>query len=422
MANLQELYRKYGLEVIQEEADRITLQTATSIDNIDLLRDEIAFFSGKSVDIQTVEFSVGRAHTPIEKLPFLSSVDTALTFGFQHGASDIHFEKYDSHCRVRYRIDGILLSTFRIRESEYPSILNKIKIQAGLDISEKRLPQDGRIVFKASSENVELRVSTIPALRGEKVVLRYLRSDAEKLRLERIGLNDEQLKFLTKKLNNPSGLILVSGPTGSGKTTTLYSVLTHLNNGLNNIVSIEDPVEYTFEGINQVQLKESIGLTFPKALRSFLRQDPDIIMVGEIRDLDTAQMAIRASLTGHLVLSTIHANSTVGVVNRLVDMGIPYYQVKSALRLAVSQRLVRTYCPKCRGAGCEECYETGYKGRKAVFEFFDPQELNNIENASKLGAQVFNFKGGGMKDQLKALINLGATSQEAIQPIFDEFE
>jgi general secretion pathway protein E/type IV pilus assembly protein PilB len=309
------------------------------------------------------------------------------------GSSDIHIEIYDDKCRIRIRIDGLLIERYALSKSEYPTIINKIKIEADCDIAEKRLPQDGRIKFTSEGIKIDIRVSILPTMHGEKIVLRLLNNDAAHIDMERLGFSDIQRQHYMEGVKKPHGILLISGPTGSGKTTTLYATLKLLNKTTNNILTIEDPIEYTLEGINQVQLKEDIGLTFASALRTFLRQDPDIIMLGEIRDGETAQMAVRAALTGHLVLSTIHTNSAWGTVARLIDMGLPPFLVANTLNTSVAQRLVRTLCPHCKQGtptkegvlphkyvpakklethfvpvGCEHCHFTGYKGRKAVYE------------------------------------------------------
>lgn len=311
----------------------------------------------------------------------------------QLGSSDIHLETYEDRCRVRIRIDGLMIERYYLDKTEYPSIVNKIKIQANLDISEKRLPQDGRIFFVQQQKQFDIRVSVLPTLHGEKIVLRLLSNDANEIELNKLGFSEIDLKNYLDGVKRPHGIILISGPTGSGKTTTLYATLKLLNKTTRNILTIEDPIEYTLEGINQVQLKENIGFTFASALRTFLRQDPDVIMVGEIRDAETANMAIRAALTGHLVLSTIHTNSAWGTVSRLIDMGLPPFLISATLNTSVAQRLIRLLCEHCKekrefnahlyppqyiapyelshhyiACGCEKCYGTGYKGRKAVYE------------------------------------------------------
>ncbi len=309
------------------------------------------------------------------------------------GSSDIHFEPYEKNARVRFRLDGKLKEQFHIPIEEYPILINKIKIRAQLDISEKRLPQDGRITIVTDIDDFDIRVSILPTLHGEKVVLRILSKDTNHIDINALGFTENELVTYLENIKKPNGIVLISGPTGSGKTTTLYATLKNLNLPNTNILTVEDPIEYTLEGINQVQLRENIGLDFATTLRTFLRQDPDIIMVGEIRDVNTANMAIRAALTGHLVLSTIHTNSAWATVSRLIDMGIPSFLIASTLTLSVAQRLVRKLCTHCKikktitidlfptgfempkdlkthyeAVGCEHCYHTGYSGRKAIYE------------------------------------------------------
>ena len=327
-------------------------------------------------------------------------------------SSDIHIETYENRCRVRVRIDGMMVERYVLQREDYPALINKIKIMSNLDIAEKRLPQDGRIHYRRNQDQFDIRVSVLPTLHGEKVVLRLLNNNATNIQLDKLGMSVEDYENYLHGVKKPNGILLISGPTGSGKTTTLYATLKHLNKTTNNILTIEDPIEYTLEGINQVQLKENIGLTFGAALRTFLRQDPDIIMVGEIRDPDTANMAIRAALTGHLVLSTIHTNSAWGTVSRLVDMGIPNFLIANTLNTSVAQRLVRTLCPKCKreeqmtaslypkqfkpyfpverhavAVGCASCYFTGFKGRKAVYEII-PMDQGLVDEIKKGNMRV----------------------------------
>lgn len=317
-------------------------------------------------------------------------------------SSDIHFEVYDELARIRFRIDGQLIERYKVDYENYLELVNKVKIRSKLNITEKRLPQDGRITGK----NFDIRVSILPTLFGEKIVMRLLGQDASNISLVGLGLQDQELRDYLEAVKKPNGVILISGPTGSGKTTTLYATLRLLNDIKRNIVTVEDPIEYTLKGINQVQLKEDIGLTFASALKSFLRQDPDIIMLGEIRDPETALMAIRASLTGHLVLSTIHTNSAKGTISRLIDMGIPPYLIAETLNLSVAQRLVRKLCPDCKEQvplnpddfpggfkcpyeistvykpiGCNNCFHTGYKSRVAIYEVLTVN--NDIATAIK---------------------------------------
>lgn len=361
----------------------------------------------------------------------------------QLDSSDIHFEPYEKNCRLRMRIDGKLVERYILEKSNYPALINKIKIQANLDIAEKRLPQDGRIFINdKQTGKLDVRVSILPTLHGEKVVLRLLGSDATDIELKSLGFNQEEMENFLEGVNRPNGIVLISGPTGSGKTTTLYSTLQILNKSTRNILTIEDPIEYTLEGINQVQLKENIGLDFPSAMRTFLRQDPDIIMVGEIRDKATAEMAIRASLTGHLVLSTIHTNSAWGIVARLIDMGIPSYLLADTLNTAGAQRLVRLLCKDCKKEdvfnsksypktfkpktiiknhftpqGCEHCYYSGYKGRKAVYEVIpiDESLAQHIKNCELNISGKLDVK--SLSENAFQLFETGQTSIEEIYPI-----
>lgn len=360
-------------------------------------------------------------------------------------SSDIHIEPYKERSRIRLRIDGKLIERYVIKKQDYPALINKIKIKANLDIAEKRLPQDGRIFFDTDNTSFDIRVSVLPTLYGEKIVLRLLSKDTTTVEISELGFNKKQMNDYLEGIRKTNGIVLISGPTGSGKTTTLYATLKILNKEDRNILTIEDPIEYTLEGINQVQLKEAIGLTFASALRTFLRQDPDIIMLGEIRDVGTAQMAIRAALTGHLVLSTIHTNSAWGTISRLIDMGVPSFLVANTINLTVSQRLVRLLCPDCKlenkitsgvlprnyipphkihthfvANGCEECFFTGYKGRKAVYEVISvDSELGEYikKNDFDVCSLLRQKKISPMSDQAFTLFSNGDTSGEEVYPI-----
>lgn len=367
---------------------------------------------------------------------------------YKLGSSDIHIESSEKEGRVRLRVDGKLFERFLIKKSQYSSLINKIKILANLDIAEKRLPQDGRISYSIKAESFDIRVSIVPAMYGEKIVLRLLSRSASRINLDQVGFNQTQLSEYKNGLRKNQGIILVSGPTGSGKTTTLYATLNMLNQDEVNILTIEDPIEYTIKGINQIQLKENIGLTYAKALRSFLRQDPDIIMLGEIRDKETAQMAIRASLTGHLVLSTIHTNSAWGVVTRLLDMGIPGFLLASTLNTTIAQRLVRNLCPKCKKkvtsdiigvdellekssdkilyepSGCLSCNHTGYRGRSAIFEVIRiTPELENRIRSGMVDEESI-LKQADQTSLAKSALELlfsGKTSYEEVAPLIGEY-
>ncbi len=285
-------------------------------------------------------------------------------------ASDMHFEPQAGGMRVRFRTDGILGDVRSIEKKLVPQVIARIKVMVGVDIGQSRLPQDGKVHMVSGREHFDIRGSTMPTIFGEKAVLRILNKGQAALPLEKLGFTENQLSLYRKAITRPHGLVLVTGPTGSGKTTTLYSSLNEINNSSKNILTIEDPVEYEIQGINQVQVNYKTGLDFKRGLRSILRQDPDIIMVGEIRDNETAKIAVAAAMTGHLVFSTLHTNSASGAVERLVDMGVEPYLAASGIVCVVAQRLVRKLCPKC-----EKCGFTGFKGRRAVYEvlYFDEQ-------------------------------------------------
>ena len=294
-------------------------------------------------------------------------VNELLELAVKQNASDIHIEPLEAVTRVRLRIDGLLCTAVEVLRSNHNAIISRIKIICGMDIAEKRLPQDGRVEVEVGSSEIDLRVSTLPVINGEKVVIRLLEKTQKFLELEALNFSEENLKIYKQLINSPHGIILLTGPTGSGKSTTLYATLQELNDETKNIITIEEPVERTIEGINQIAVNNKAGLTFATGLRSIVRQDPNIIMVGEIRDGETAKIAVQAALTGHLVFSTLHTNNAIGAVTRLLDIGIEPFLLAAALRGVVAQRLVRTICPYCE-SGCEKCNQTGYKGRMAVQE------------------------------------------------------
>jgi len=359
------------------------------------------------------------------------------------GSSDIHFEPYENQCRVRFRLDGKLKKQYVIPIAEYPILINKIKIKGDLDIAEKRLPQDGRISMQSPHGEFDIRVSSLPTLFGEKMVLRILNKDTGTLSLDDLGFEKPALRKYKEGIKNAHGIVLISGPTGSGKTTTLYATLKFLNTEYTNILTIEDPIEYTLEGVNQVQLREAIGMDFASALRTFLRQDPDIIMVGEIRDVKTANMAIRAALTGHLVLSTVHTNSAWATVSRLIDMGIPPFLIANTLNVSVAQRLVRKLCVACKELvemvpdmfpegftipkgitqvyeprGCIKCHHTGYKGRKAIYEVIPvTHELTPFIKNNALEIDTY-LKAEAIKTLKSNAIQLLETGTTAIEEVY----
>ena len=444
----------YRIIPISQNKDRVEFKT--DAENIEELEDELNILLGYSVKLSKESSDNIRSYllynyrqkatSETEELNFKSNfLQQLLQTAKDFNSSDIHLEPYEDRCRVRLRLDGKLKEQFSISSTEYPQIINQIKIQAGLDISQKRLSQDGRITVKNKNEDFDIRVSTLPTLHGEKIVLRILKRDAEELSLSQLGFTNQELKIYLEALKKPNGIILISGPTGSGKTTSLYGTLKILNQESTNILTIEDPIEYTLEGINQVQLKEDIGFDFPTALRTFLRQDPDIIMVGEIRDEKTATMAIKAALTGHLVLSTIHTNSAWSTISRLIDMGIPPYLIAGTLNLSMAQRLVRLLCSDCKKktliskdllpenfdlpklmefhylpTGCPNCFESGYIGRKAVYELIPINyklELFIKQNELEIGDYLKEQKIRTLKDNAVRMIIDGETSIEEVYPL-----
>jgi len=363
----------------------------TDLANVEVVEDGE---EGAKVDVFELKESADEA--PVVKL-----VNMVLVDAIQKGASDIHFESYEKIFRIRFRIDGVLHEMLAPPKRLESAILSRLKIMSNLDIAERRLPQDGRIKLRYSSREIDFRVSTLPTIFGEKAVLRILDKESLKLDLTQLGFDDWSLDKFNAAIHQPYGMVLITGPTGSGKTTTLYSGIHTINSPDVNIMTAEDPVEYNLKGVNQVQINEGVGRTFAAALRSFLRQDPDVILVGETRDLETAQISIRAALTGHLVFSTLHTNDCPSTVARLLDMGIPAFLVASSLLLILAQRLGRKVCRQCRepyeadegslvpygyvptgkgklqlykGKGCAACNFTGMKGRIAIYEVMPVSE------------------------------------------------
>lgn len=401
------LARLHGLVLI-DDGDRPRLGAVTA-PGPDALR-EVAFALGYRPEVVVLEpghpalaalvvsaESAGReertAVRPSETVwPVGSAVDLAdalLDAAVERGASDLHIEPEAESLRVRFRFDGTLHTVGRLPARLAPSLAARLKVLAGLDVAEKRRPQDGRIRMRRTGRDIDLRVSSLPTVHGEKLVLRVLDRGAAPPDLDRLGLDDVSLAALRRALASPHGMVVATGPTGSGKTTTLYAALQTLDRERLNVVTAEDPVEYQLGGVNQVHVRPDIGFGFPEALRSFLRQDPDVIMVGEIRDRETADVAVRSALTGHLVLSTLHTNDAVSAITRLTDMGVEPFLIAAALRLAVAQRLLRRLCPACKRpappdpavahelgfaaealgpVGCDACAGTGYRGRLAVAE------------------------------------------------------
>jgi len=376
----------------------------------------------------------------LDAAPVVKLVDEIITSGIHWNASDIHIEPYDKYVRVRYRIDGKLTESNPIPYEQRQAAISRIKVMAELDVAERRRPQDGRIRVEGEDRVVDMRVSVIPTDFGEKVVIRILDKSQLKLDIDSLGMTTNQLKPFKDILSKPNGIILVTGPTGSGKTTTLYTALNHIKSTESNIITIEDPIEYNLDGINQSQIKPEINYTFANALRTFLRQDPDIIMVGEIRDHETAEIAVRASLTGHLVLSTLHTNDAASAITRLMNIGIEPYLIASSLSMVIAQRLVRLLCPDCKAEynpdeseldrlkltdksglkfyssnGCDKCMGTGYKNRIGVYEILNVDDeissmiLDNVK-LSEYRKVISHSNHDLLKDNAIKLLISGQTS------------
>ncbi len=385
--------------VASEDAIRQAIETYYAEPEEDLLDDVMAGFDDEGIDFVSGEEDedAGALAKEAEDAPVVKLVNLILTDAIKKNASDIHIEPYEKSFRVRYRIDGVLYEVMKPPLKLKNALTSRVKIMSELDIAERRLPQDGRIKLKmGKGREMDFRVSVLPTLFGEKIVLRLLDKSNLQLDMTKLGFEQDQLDDFKHSIHQPFGMVLVTGPTGSGKTTTLYSALSELNQTSENLSTAEDPVEFNLGGINQVQMHEDIGLNFAAALRSFLRQDPDIIMVGEIRDFETAEISVKAALTGHMVLSTLHTNDAPSTINRLLNMGIEPFLVSSAVNCIVAQRLARRICSECvtddpdvdmeqvkdaglsdeevksyrakKGAGCANCSDTGFKGRVAIYE------------------------------------------------------
>ena len=370
-----------ALSLVYEQQRGAAAEAADNLDGLDLtsLVDALP---------QTADLLEQEDDAPIIRL-----INALLQEAIRENASDIHIETFERRLSVRMRVDGVLRSILTPRRELAPLLVSRIKVMARLDIAEKRVPQDGRISLRLGGRDVDVRVSTMPSSNGERVVLRLLDKQAGRLAMAHLGMGADTYALMRQLIHKPHGIILVTGPTGSGKTTTLYAGLTDLNDQSRNILTVEDPIEYQLEGIGQTQVNPKVEMTFARGLRAILRQDPDVVMVGEIRDLETAEIAVQASLTGHLVLSTLHTNSAVGAVTRLQDMGIEPFLLSSSLLGALAQRLVRLLCPDCKSAhpasdseremlamaaddtrpiyrpvGCEACNQSGYRGRTGIYE------------------------------------------------------
>ena len=356
--------------------------------------------------------------------PIIRMLNALLTQAAKDGASDIHIEPYERSSSVRFRVDGTLREVVQPNKALHAALISRLKIMAELDIAERRLPQDGRISLRIGGRAIDVRVSTLPSSHGERAVLRLLDKTESKFTLEGLGMDGEVLRRFAKLIQQPHGIVLVTGPTGSGKTTTLYASLGQVDTATTNVLTVEDPVEYELPGIGQTQVNPKIDLTFAKALRAILRQDPDVIMIGEIRDFETAQIAIQASLTGHLVLATVHTNDAISSVTRLIDMGVEPFLLSSSLLGVLAQRLVRKLCPECRtqdakgqwhAVGCPKCGGTGYKGRTGVYELMVADDkLRSMIHSRAAESQLFvAAEQGGLKSMREdgaRLVASGVTS------------
>ena len=351
--------------------------------------------------------------------PIIRMLNALLSQAARDGASDIHIEPFERHSSVRFRVDGGLREVVQPNRALHAALISRLKIMALLDIAEKRLPQDGRISLRLGQRAIDVRVSTLPSAHGERAVLRLLDKSGARLSLESIGMQGPTLQRFEHLIAQPHGIVLVTGPTGSGKTTTLYAALQRLDAAHSNIMTVEDPIEYELPGVGQTQVNPKIDLDFAKALRAILRQDPDIIMIGEIRDHETAQIAVQASLTGHLVLATLHTNDAVSAVTRLTDMGIEPFLLSSSLLGVLAQRLVRKTCTACQGSGCAVCGHTGYQGRTGIFELLSVDEglrglVHNRASESDMHRQAQRNGLGSLREDGERLVALGLTSREEL--------
>ena len=405
MQVLTELRRFLGgpfrLQGVPEDEFQRRLTIAYQRDNNEAV--QMAEDIGADVDLSRLADEIPEAGDLMDAeddAPIIRLINAILSQAVRDQASDIHIETFEDRLSVRYRIDGVLAEVLSPKRMLAPLLVSRLKVMAKLDIAEKRVPQDGRISVKIAGHAVDIRMSTIPSAHGERVVLRLLDTAAGQLKLSQLAMNEQVLTAYEKYLHSPHGIILVTGPTGSGKTTTLYAGLSHINETSRNILTIEDPIEYMLPGVGQTQVNTKVDMTFARGLRAILRQDPDVVMVGEIRDLETGEIAVQASLTGHLVLSTLHTNTAIGAIMRLKDMGVEPFLVSSSLLAVMSQRLVRLLCKDCKEAvqpsqaerdlleiddadadfslfkpqGCKQCNYTGYRGRTGIYELIEIDE------------------------------------------------
>jgi general secretion pathway protein E len=422
-SGVSEVMRKYGVSDVQTHnlsdlSQRISAAYAQGESSAAAVVSEVegeADLQRMMQDLPAIEDLLETS----DDAPIIRMLNALLTQAARDGASDIHIEPYERHSVVRFRVDGNLREVVQPNRALHAALISRLKIMAELDIAERRMPQDGRISLRIGTRAVDVRVSTIPSAHGERAVLRLLDKSEGQLSLESVGMQGDVLARLGHLLQQPHGIILVTGPTGSGKTTTLYAGLQRLDTRGRNIMTVEDPIEYELAGIGQTQVNTKIDLTFAKALRAILRQDPDIIMVGEIRDIETAQIAIQASLTGHLVLATLHTNDAASAVTRLTDMGIEPFLLSSSLLGVLAQRLVRKVCTACAGSGCDACAHTGYAGRTGVFELLETDDtlralIHNRAAEADVRAAALAKGMVLMREDGERLVTLGITTREEL--------
>ena len=431
-ATLSEVQRLYAVDRLESEAapslaERINAAYAGSESSAAVVVGEVESavdLSRMMQDLPAVEDLLEAANDA----PIIRMLNALLTQAAKDGASDIHIEPYERSSAVRFRVDGTLREVVQPNKALHAALISRLKIMAELDIAEKRLPQDGRISLRIGGRAIDVRVSTLPSAHGERAVLRLLDKSESKFTLEGLGMDGNVLSAFKKLVQQPHGIVLVTGPTGSGKTTSLYASLQTVDTSTTNVLTVEDPIEYELPGIGQTQVNSKIDLSFAKALRAILRQDPDVIMIGEIRDFETAQIAIQASLTGHLVLATVHTNDAPSTVARLIDMGVEPFLLSSSLLGVLAQRLVRKLCGHCkvldgdgqwRPVGCPECGHTGYKGRTGVYELMTVDEsvqqlIHNRAGEAEIVAAATARGMRTMREDGERLFEQGITSMEEL--------
>ncbi len=445
-------YLDMPLDLVSVEADRFDGVLTGVYENQSEQAMEMAEGFGEDLDLSEVAQELAEPGDLLESdddAPIIRLINALLTQAIKDNASDIHIEPYEARLVVRFRIDGVLRQVLQPKRALAPLITSRVKVMAKLDIAEKRLPQDGRISLRVAGRPVDVRVSTIPSGHGERVVLRLLNKQEGRLDLEQLGMEGDTLAMMDRLIHKPHGVMLVTGPTGSGKTTTLYAVISRLNDHSRNIMTVEDPIEYYLDGIGQTQVNAKVDMSFARGLRAILRQDPDVVMVGEIRDLETTQIAVQASLTGHLVLSTLHTNTAVGAVTRLRDMGVEPFLLSSSLIGVLAQRLVRELCMDCRRpyratpaecellglptddppvlfapAGCDKCRSLGYSGRTGIFELIPINDtlremIHERSGEHELEAEARRLSPGIHQDGRRRVLS-GDTSLEELLRVTQE--